>query len=82
MLPITARAVDDVDETTYPLATWSRAVNYLGGCGIATPRPAAPLPVSVQVVGAANRDATIARIVRCLDHGASVPHAGVGPRRR
>jgi aspartyl-tRNA(Asn)/glutamyl-tRNA(Gln) amidotransferase subunit A len=82
MLPITARAVDDVDETTYPLATWSRAVNYLGGCAIATPRPAASLPVSVQVVGAANRDATIARIVRCLDHGASVPHAGGGRKRQ
>jgi len=34
MLPITATPVVDVDETTFPLATVSRAVNYLGACGI------------------------------------------------
>lgn len=82
MLPITARPVAEVDETTYPLATWSRAVNYLGGCGIAAPRPARPLPASVQLVGAANRDDAIARIVRCLDPPVFVPHGEVGTRLR
>jgi hypothetical protein len=37
MLPITATPVADVDETTFWLATWSRAVNYLGACGISMP---------------------------------------------
>ncbi len=30
-LPITATPVADVDEATTPLATWTRAANYLGG---------------------------------------------------
>ena len=36
-LPITAVPVADVDESTAPLATFTRAGNYLGACGLALP---------------------------------------------
>lgn len=54
MLPIVAPAVANVDETTYPLATWSRAVNYLGGCAVSVPATLSSegLPIGMQFVGA------------------------------
>ena len=66
MLPITARPVVEVDETTYPLATWSRAVNYLGACAISIPGGLSTggLPIGMQLVGDANGDATLVRIGR------------------
>lgn len=72
MLPITARAVADVDETTYPLATWSRAVNYLGGCAIAIPVgvSATGLPIGMQLVGSEGRDDTIAGLGKVLEAAA------------
>jgi aspartyl-tRNA(Asn)/glutamyl-tRNA(Gln) amidotransferase subunit A len=65
MLPITARPVAEVDETTYPLATWSRAVNYLVAAAIAVPmqRSRAGLPMAGQFVGNDNRLLRIARAV-------------------
>ena len=56
MLPITAKPVSEVDETTYPLATWSRAVNYLGACALAFPAgsSANQLPTSAQMIAKAN----------------------------
>ena len=68
MLPITARPVADVDETTYPLATWSRAVNYLGGCALALPAGLSPagLPIGVQLVGGPAADDIITRIGRAM----------------
>ena len=69
MLPITARAVSDVDETTYPLATWSRAVNYLDGCAIAIPAglSASGLPIGMQLVGASGADNAIAGLGKVLE---------------
>jgi aspartyl-tRNA(Asn)/glutamyl-tRNA(Gln) amidotransferase subunit A len=36
-LPITATPLAEVDESTAPLASFTRAVNYLGGCGLSLP---------------------------------------------
>jgi aspartyl-tRNA(Asn)/glutamyl-tRNA(Gln) amidotransferase subunit A len=70
MLPITATPVAEVDETTFPLATWSRAVNYLGACAISM--PAGPsgtgLPIGVQYVGRGGGDADLCRIA-AASHG-------------
>jgi aspartyl-tRNA(Asn)/glutamyl-tRNA(Gln) amidotransferase subunit A len=67
-LPITAVAVDEVDEATAPLASFTRAVNYLGGCALALPAgmSARGLPVSVQLIGAPFGEATLVRIGRAF----------------
>ncbi len=36
-LPITATPLGEVDESTTPLATWTRAANYLGACALSLP---------------------------------------------
>jgi aspartyl-tRNA(Asn)/glutamyl-tRNA(Gln) amidotransferase subunit A len=68
MLPITARPVSEVDETTYPLATWSRAVNYLGACAIALPCEHKPgvLPIGMQLVGAGGDDRRLVELARAF----------------
>lgn len=70
MLPITATPVAEVDEATFPLATWSRAVNYLGACGISMPAglSSAGLPIGIQYVGPAGGDAGLCRIA-AASHG-------------
>jgi aspartyl-tRNA(Asn)/glutamyl-tRNA(Gln) amidotransferase subunit A len=70
MLPITATPVAEVDEATFPLATWSRAVNYLGACGISMPAglSSAGLPIGIQYVGPAGGDAGLCRIA-AAGHG-------------
>ena len=67
-LPITAKVVDEVDEATAPLAAFTRAVNYLGGCGLSLPAgfDARGLPIGVQLVGAPFADATLVRIGRAF----------------
>jgi aspartyl-tRNA(Asn)/glutamyl-tRNA(Gln) amidotransferase subunit A len=67
-LPITATALADVDEATTPLATWTRAANYLGGCALSLPAgfSAEGLPIGVQVTGAAFADAALVRIGRAF----------------
>jgi aspartyl-tRNA(Asn)/glutamyl-tRNA(Gln) amidotransferase subunit A len=70
MLPITATPVADVEEATFPLATWSRAVNYLGACGISMPAglSSAGLPIGIQYVAPAGGDADLCRIA-AAGHG-------------
>jgi aspartyl-tRNA(Asn)/glutamyl-tRNA(Gln) amidotransferase subunit A len=70
MLPITATPVAEVDETTFPLATWSRAVNYLGACGISMPAglSSAGLPIGIQYVARGGDDARLCRIA-AAGHG-------------
>ena len=65
-LPITALPVADVDEATAPLAAFTRAVNYLGGCALSLPAgfSAAGLPIGVQVVGAPYSEPMLVRIGR------------------
>lgn len=67
-LPITATRLDDVDEATTPLATWTRAANYLGACALSLPAgfSAAGLPIGVQATGARCTEATLIRIGRAF----------------
>lgn len=77
MLPITATPVTEVDEATFPLATWSRAVNYLGACAIAMPAglSSAGLPIGVQYVARGGDDAELCRIA-AASHGGWVGGTG------
>jgi len=67
-LPITATPLGEVDEATTPLATWTRAANYLGACALSLPAgfSAEGLPIGVQVTGARFAEATLIRIGRAF----------------
>jgi aspartyl-tRNA(Asn)/glutamyl-tRNA(Gln) amidotransferase subunit A len=67
-LPITATVLAEVDESTTPLATFTRAVNYVGGCGLSLPAgfSSGGLPIGMQIVGARFADATLVRIGRAF----------------
>jgi len=62
--PITATPLVDVDETTAPLATFTRVANYLGACALSLPAglSAAGLPIGVQLTGAPFTEAMLVRI--------------------
>jgi aspartyl-tRNA(Asn)/glutamyl-tRNA(Gln) amidotransferase subunit A len=78
MLPITARPMAEIDESTYPLATWSRAVNYLGACAISIPvaLSATGLPIGVQFVGRGGADEALCRMAAVPGRvGATRPRA-------
>ena len=72
-LPITAIPVVDVDEATTPLATFTRAANYLGACALSLPAglSRAGLPIGVQLMGAPFTDNTLARIGRAFQRETS-----------
>jgi aspartyl-tRNA(Asn)/glutamyl-tRNA(Gln) amidotransferase subunit A len=65
-LPITATPLQRVDEATTPLATFTRAVNYVGACGVSLPAgfSEAGLPIGIQLIGAPFADASLVRIGR------------------
>ena len=66
-LPIAATPLEEVDEATTPLATFTRAVNYVGGCAVSLPAGfSSGLPVAMQLVGAPFADATLVRIGRAF----------------
>ncbi|MEO7134391.1 MAG: amidase, partial [Vicinamibacterales bacterium] len=67
-LPITATALADVDEATAPLASFTRAVNYLGVCGLSLPAGISDdgLPVAIQLIGAPFAEGTLVRIGRAF----------------
>jgi aspartyl-tRNA(Asn)/glutamyl-tRNA(Gln) amidotransferase subunit A len=65
-LPITATVMIEVDESTTPLATFTRAANYLGACALSLPAGfcAKGLPIGMQFVGAPFAEPTLVRIGR------------------
>src|SRR5262249_46780706 len=67
-LPITATPLDEVDEATTPLATFTRAANYLGACAVSFPAgfSAQGLPIGVQLLGAPFADATLVHLGRAF----------------
>jgi aspartyl-tRNA(Asn)/glutamyl-tRNA(Gln) amidotransferase subunit A len=67
-LPITATPLIEVDESTSPLASFTRAVNYLGACALSLPAgfSASKLPIGVQVIGAPFAESTLVRIGRAF----------------
>jgi aspartyl-tRNA(Asn)/glutamyl-tRNA(Gln) amidotransferase subunit A len=67
MLPILATPVAEVDEAAYPLATWSRAVNYLYACAISLPAASTGLPVGMQLVAKRGADAGLIGMAGALE---------------
>jgi aspartyl-tRNA(Asn)/glutamyl-tRNA(Gln) amidotransferase subunit A len=67
-LPIAATPLDQVDEATTPLATFTRAVNYVGACAVSLPAGFSDegLPVGIQLIGTPFADATLVRIGRAF----------------
>ena len=67
-LPIVATALADVDEATTPLAAFTRAVNYVGGCALSLPAGFSVdgLPIGVQLIGAPFAEVTLIRIGRAF----------------
>ena len=72
-LPITAVPVVDVDESTTPLATFTRAANYLGACALSLPAGLSRggLPIGMQLMGSAFSDAALIRIGRSIQRETS-----------
>jgi aspartyl-tRNA(Asn)/glutamyl-tRNA(Gln) amidotransferase subunit A len=69
-LPITATPLDEVDEATTPLATWTRSANYVGACAISLPAgfSSDSLPIGVQLTGAAFADGMLVRLGRAFQN--------------
>ncbi len=69
-LPITAVPLDEVDEATSPLATFTRLANYLTACALSLPAgmSKAGLPIGVQLLGAPFAEATLIRAGRAFQH--------------
>jgi aspartyl-tRNA(Asn)/glutamyl-tRNA(Gln) amidotransferase subunit A len=69
-LPITATPLDEVDESATPLATWTRAANYLGACALSLPAgfSSDQLPIGVQLTGAAFTEPVLVRLGRAFQH--------------
>jgi aspartyl-tRNA(Asn)/glutamyl-tRNA(Gln) amidotransferase subunit A len=67
-LPITATPLTDVDEGTTPLATFTRAANFLRACALSLPAglDAHGLPIGVQLMGAPYGDATLLKLGRAF----------------
>ena len=67
-LPITATPLDDVDESTTPLATFTRAANYLGACALSLPVGCSKsgLPIGMQLIGAPFADMTLITLGRAV----------------
>ena len=72
-LPITAVPVVDVDEASTPLATFTRAANYLGACALSLPAgfSRVGLPIGVQFTGAPFNDGALIRIGHVLQRETS-----------
>jgi aspartyl-tRNA(Asn)/glutamyl-tRNA(Gln) amidotransferase subunit A len=67
-LPITATPLNDVDEATTPLATFTRAGNYLRACALSLPAglDRQGLPIGMQLMGAPFGDATLVKLGRAF----------------
>jgi aspartyl-tRNA(Asn)/glutamyl-tRNA(Gln) amidotransferase subunit A len=67
-LPIAATVLAEVDESTTPLATFTRAVNYVGACALSLPAGFSTdgLPIGMQLIGAPFTDATLVRMGRAF----------------
>lgn len=68
-VPLAAVPVAEVDERQTTMAAFTRAVNYLGACGISLPAgfDARGLPLGVQLIGSPFSDATLIGIGRAFE---------------
>jgi aspartyl-tRNA(Asn)/glutamyl-tRNA(Gln) amidotransferase subunit A len=66
--PIPAVPLEQVDESTTPLAAFTRAGNYLGACGLSVPAGFTKdrLPIGMQLMGAPFHEPTLIRIGRAF----------------
>jgi aspartyl-tRNA(Asn)/glutamyl-tRNA(Gln) amidotransferase subunit A len=69
-IPFPAIALSEVDELQTPMASFSRAGNYLTACGLVLPAGlnSAGLPLSVQLLGKAFSEAELLRIGVAFQH--------------
>ena len=67
--PHEAVPLAEIDETVSPLATFTRAINFLGLCGLAMPAGfgAHGLPLSVQIVGRPFEETQILRLGKAFE---------------
>jgi len=67
-LPMAACPVDEVDESTTPLASFTRAGNYVDACGLSLPAGFSDtgLPVGIQLLGKPFDEATLLRLGRAF----------------
>lgn len=67
-VPMPACPVDAVDESTTPLASFTRAGNYLDACALSLPAgfSSSGLPVGVQLLGKARTDVTLLRAAKAF----------------
>jgi len=67
--PHEAVPLDQIDEAVSPLATFTRAINFLGLCGLAIPAGlgAEGLPLSVQIVGRPFDETRILRLGKAFE---------------
>jgi aspartyl-tRNA(Asn)/glutamyl-tRNA(Gln) amidotransferase subunit A len=66
--PIPAPRLTEIDENTTPMATFSRAGNYLGACGLSLPTGFSKegLPIGMQLLGAPFTEPMLIRIGRAF----------------
>jgi aspartyl-tRNA(Asn)/glutamyl-tRNA(Gln) amidotransferase subunit A len=69
-LPMAAIPLVEVDESTTPLAAFTRAANYLGACALSLPAGLSGdgLPIGMQLIGAPFAEATLVAIGRAFQH--------------
>lgn len=69
-VPFAACPLDAVDESVTPLASFTRAGNYLDACGLALPAgvSAEGLPLAVQLLGRPGTDAPLLRLGIAFQH--------------
>jgi len=67
-LPMAACPIDEVDESTTPLASFTRAGNYFDACGLSLPAGFSEtgLPVGIQLLGKPFDEATLLRVGRAF----------------
>ena len=63
-IPFGAIPLDEVDEATTPMASFTRAGNYLGACGVSLPAGLGDngLPIGMQLLGKPFDDAMMVKI--------------------
>ncbi|MEO8558992.1 MAG: amidase [Rhodospirillales bacterium] len=73
--PHEAPPLDEIDETVSPLATFTRAINFLTLCGLAMPAGfgAEGLPLSVQIVGRPFDETRILRLGKAFEDATQWP---------
>ncbi len=69
-VPFPAIPLAEVDESVAPMATFTRAANFLGACALSLPAGFSTrgLPVGVQLIGAPHAEGTLVEIGRAFQH--------------